>query len=364
MSPNMSRLALLGTVCLLTQAGAVNAQGWFPTGNNCCPTCCPPPVTCMQPVSVPCYQTVPVTHYENFEQTVMKPVCRTEYREEPVTACRPVVEERTAEIPTCTYQPVTEFIPQTRNCGTWQTYAQCCPRMSPCQYDPNPGLLGWLNRTGYSIRMSFTPQVVYRQQYVPRYITTMVPMTRQVAQHSVRRVTYNVTRMETYQTTRRVAVNRVDMVPEKIVMQRPITVMTTVPIGTSLAWVPAGSVTGTATAFGPSPDPISARALRRGERAAERVGERLGEEKGFHEGKQFQREKDRDRGIDEPLPGSPNSRTEVVPQRKTDSPTVSQQLSPRIPSVVRVAGWVARNRNVSSDSQVAQSTVSVVDAKH
>ena len=68
--------------------------------------------------------------------------------------------------------------------------------MSPCQYDPNPGLLGWMNRTGYEMRMAFTPPVTYHRQWVPNYITTSVPVTRMVATQPVRTVTYNVTRME------------------------------------------------------------------------------------------------------------------------------------------------------------------------
>src|ERR1700681_1685462 len=94
-------VSLLGAALLLTQAVPANAQGWFGGGNECCPTCCPPPVTCMQPVSVPCYQTVPVTTYERCKQTVMKPVCRTEYIDEHVTVCKSVCETRTAQVPTC-----------------------------------------------------------------------------------------------------------------------------------------------------------------------------------------------------------------------------------------------------------------------
>src|SRR5579864_6925208 len=136
MSPNMSRVVpFLGAVALLIQAVPADAQ-WLPAGNNCCPSCCPapccpPPVTCMQPVSVPCYQTVPITTYEPHRQIVMKPVVTTDYRDETITECRPVIEPRTAQIPTCTYQPVTEFVPHTCDRSYWQTYCQCNPRCSP-----------------------------------------------------------------------------------------------------------------------------------------------------------------------------------------------------------------------------------------
>jgi len=371
MSKSMSRVVpSLGAVCLLlTQAVAANAQGWSPAGNACCPSCCPPPpVTCMQPVNVPCYQTVPITTYEPERRTVMKPVVHTEMIEEPVTECRPVCETRTAQIPTCTYQPVTEFVPQTRDCGGWRTYCQCNPRMSPCQYDPNPGLLGWMNRTGYEMRMAFTPPVTRRTQWVPNYITTSVPVTRMVAQHSVRTVAYNVTRMETIRTTHRVPVSRVVMVPEEITVQRPVTVFRTIPIGTSVAWVPFGSTTATAALPGGlTPDRMGAR--RREERAAERIGEKIGEKKGFHEGKAYERDKieRRDGGdlLNEAAPESiEGKRSElVIPQRKSGDAAGAQQVSQRVPSAVLVHGWMARHRDASPEAPQASTSVSIVDAQ-
>jgi hypothetical protein len=274
MSPNMSRVVpSLGALSLLlAQAVAANAQGF---GNDCCPTCqptcCPAPVTCMQPVSVPCYQTVPVTTYEPRRCTVMKPVVHTDIIEQPITECRPICETKTAQVPYCSYQPVTTFVQQTRDAGCWRTYSQCCPRMSPCQYDPNPGLLGWMNRTGYEMRMAFQPQMTYHRQWVPNYITTSVPVTRMVATQQVRTVTYNVTRYEQFHTVQKIPVNRVVMVPEEITVQRPVTVYRTVPIGTSVAWVPAGSIAGgTATALGPTPERLGS--LRKAERVGERIG--------------------------------------------------------------------------------------------
>jgi hypothetical protein len=370
MSKNMSRVVpLLGAVCLLTQAASANAQGWFPPSNNACcnpcPTCCAAPVTCMQPVSVPCYRQVPVTHYEPYEQTVMKPVCRTEYIEQPVTVCRPVVEERTAEVPTCTYHPVTEFYPQTHDCGRWQTFCHCCPRMSPCQYDSNPGLMGWMNRTGYEMRMAFTPQVTYERRWVPNIITTQVPVTRQVAVQSVRRVTYNVTRMQTEIEHRRVAVNRVDMVPEKVVMHRPVTVITQVPIGTSVAWIPAGSLAGgssTATALGPTPDPISQRDLRR----AERIGEKEGFRDGVRTGKTIEKEKQYKRdeeNLRDADPGFGGPRSQLIPQRKAGDSSSPAQVSQHTPSAIAVDGWIAHRRSEQIDVQTGYRGVSVADSQ-
>ena len=368
MSKSMSRVvpSLCAACLLLAQAVAANAQGWSPGGNDCCPSCCAaPPVTCMQPVSVPCYQTVPITTYEPERRTVMKPVVHTDMVEEPVTECRPVCETRTAQIPQCTYQPVTEFVQQTRDAGCWRTYCQCNPRMSPCQYDSNPGLFGWMNRTGYEMRMAFTPPVTYRRQWVPNYITTSVPVTRMVAQHSVRTVAYNVTRMETIQTSHRVPVSRVVMVPEEITVQRPVTVYRTIPIGTSVAWVPFGSTTATAGLPGPIPDRMG---LRRGERAAERISERNGEKKGIQEGKHYERDKehreDGDLMNDAAPRGIEGHRSEmVIPQRKTDDTTGPAQVSQRVPSAVLVNGWMARHRATTPEAQQNSTSVSVVDAQ-
>jgi hypothetical protein len=360
MSKNMSRVVpLLGALGLLAQAVPANAQGWF--GNQCCPPPCPTccAQTCMQPVSIPCYRQVPVTHYEPYEQTVMKPVCRTEYIEQPVTVCRPIVEQRTAEVPECRYHPVTEFYPQTCDRGCYPTFCRCCPRVSPCQYDPNPGLIGWMNRTGYEMRMAFTPQYTYERRWVPNVITTQVPVTRQVAVQSVRRVTYNVTRMQTEIEHRRVAVNRVDMVPERVTMHRPVTVITQVPIGTSVAWIPAGSLvgggSGTATALGPTPDPAF-RDARRLDRAEDK-----GFRKGVRAGEAIEKEKERDKfERDKEEPGFGRG-AQVIPQRRAgeSSPQVSQLDR----SASAAGGWTAHRQSESVDVQMGYRGVSVADTK-
>lgn len=362
MSPNMSRVVpSLGAVSLLlAQAVAANAQGF---GNDCCPTCqptcCPAPVTCMQPVSVPCYQTVPITTYEPHHCTVMKPVVHTEIIEQPITECRPVCETKVAQVPYCAYQPVTTFVQQTRDAGCWRTYTQCCPRMSPCQYDPNPGLIGWMNRTGYEMRMAFTPQVTYHRQWVPNYITTSVPVTRMVATQQVRTVTYNVTRYEQFRTVQKIPVNRVVMVPEDITVQRPITVYRTVPIGTSVAWVPAGSFAGgTATALGPTPDRVG---MRREIKAAEKRAYEAGKE---HEKEKFLREQGND-SLDNAAPPSnlDGRRSQMTIPQRTSENSGSQQLSQRIPSAALVNGWTARTRITDAEAPQAPVAISVADAQ-
>jgi len=308
----------------------------------------------MQPVSVPCYQQVPVTEYQPVREKVTRPVCRTEIIDEPVTAYRPVEEIKTAQVPYCVYQPVTEYIPQTRDCGSWQTYCQCIPRMSPCQYDPSPGIAGWMNRTGYAMRMAFTPTVTYPRRYVPNYVTTMIPVTRQVAQRGVREVAYKCTRLEAYRTVRKVAMNRVDYETAEVVVHRPITVMRTVPVGTSVAWVPFGSPTATALLPGGlTPDPISREA-----RAIERA-----KEKGFREGKKYEKDKEREELREGALPLR-EDHTEVIPQRKPASNSTAQLRIPSsVPTVVQANGWTARTTYTAAyPPQASQGGMSVVDS--
>jgi hypothetical protein len=249
---------------------------------NPCQTVCH--TVCQQTAMVvqPCYQTVPVTEYQEVKQTVMRPQVETKYVEQQVTEYRPVTETRTAEIPVTTYHPVTEMQTVCQDRSYYATrYVPNC-RLSPCQYDPRPGLLGWMNRTGYEIRSAFTPRYTAYREYVPNQVVAQVPVTRMVAQQGTRQVTYNVTRLEPYTTTRQVAVNETKWVAEEHTVMRPVTAYRTVPVGTTVAYAPVGAIggavafgggaitnvaygpirygtSGTATAQGPQPDPISAR---------------------------------------------------------------------------------------------------------
>ncbi|WP_145264834.1 hypothetical protein [Calycomorphotria hydatis] len=268
----------LGTVLLVCSASTVNAQ-LFGSDCGCNTQSAVAPIyqqnacqTAM--VMQPCYQQVPVTQYQEIQQTVRRPVVETKYVDREVTEYVPVEEERTAEIPVVKYTPVTEYQTVQRDASYWQTqYTPNC-KMAPCQYDPRPGLLGWLNRTGYNIRSAFAPRYTTNRQYVQNVVAEQVPITRQVAQHGKRQVTYKVTKMVPRTTTRKVAVNEVRYVEEQVSAMRPVTVMRTVPVGTSVAFAPFGGGTATAfggasnnvaygpviwndtqTAFGPTPDP-------------------------------------------------------------------------------------------------------------
>lgn len=282
-----------GAFAVAAAASAANAQ-YFGGYDACCPCqqVCQP---CQQMAMVvqPCYQQVPVTEMQEVKQTVMRPVAETEYVEQQYTEYRPVTETKTAEIPVTSYQPVTEMQTVCQDRSYYQTYRVPNCRMSPCQYDGRPGLIGWLNRTGYEMRSAFTPKYTTYRQYVPNQVAMQVPTTRYVAQQGTRQVTYNVTKYEPHTATRQVAVQKTRMVAEEVTVSRPVTTYRTVPVGTTVAYAPIGSAGGalafggggtisnvaygpiqynnggTATAFGPSPDPISTVRSRSATRSAE-----------------------------------------------------------------------------------------------
>jgi hypothetical protein len=245
--------SVVGTLLMLLTAAPAHAQ-WL-AANPC--------TSCAIPVAQPCYRTVPVTEYRQIKQIVQRPVCETKYVDQTVTAYRPITEQRTVDVPTVNYENVSECRTVYKNCGYWRTRTECRYLPSPCEYDPRPDLFGWLNRTAYSIRATFTPRVAIHREYVPRVVAQQIPVTRTIAHHGVRRVTYNVTRMEPYATTRKVAVNTVRYVAQEIVHTQPVTVWRTVPIGTTIAYAVPSYATAASvstvpqTALAPSPDPVS-----------------------------------------------------------------------------------------------------------
>jgi hypothetical protein len=186
-------------------------------------------------------------------QVVQKPVVETKYVEQPVTEYRQVVETKTAEVPTVSYQNVTEYRTVQRDCGHWITQYHCRPKMAPCQYDSRPDLLGFLNRTQYSVRMAFTPNYYGERIYVPNVVAQQVPVTRQVAIRGTQTVNYQVAKVVPIHSTRKVAVNTVRMVAEEVVTQRPVTVMRTVPFGSAYAFGTPSSSSST-TAQSPASD--------------------------------------------------------------------------------------------------------------
>lgn len=351
MSRNMCRaLRAFGTVCCTLTASVASAQ-WYPGANPC---------ACAQPVVQPCYQTVPVTEFREFTEVVQRPVYETKYVEQPYTEYEPVVQQRTVQVPTVDYQTVTECQTVQRDAGYWATSYQPNCKVAPCQYDPRPGVLGWLNRTGYSIRSSFTPNYTVNRQYVPRTIVQQVPTTRTVAVRGVREVTVNETRYVARQRTRKVAVQSVRYEKQTVTARRPVTVMRTVPIGSQMAYAitPFGS---TQSALVPTPDAISAEKADR-DRTARRPDPFEEDSKETTiPGKQFRRTPVDSSARDSEFKRSsyrtplnaPDTLQAPTARRKpqgevSPSPSVAKRTN-SVPSIVRVSGWTARSRR-SRDS--------------
>lgn len=233
----MLRIAFCAATVLAVLGTGSTARGqWFdprcceaPVCPQVCQACAPPPVMVQQQ----CYQTIPVTEYKEVRQTVQRPVIETAYVDQPVTEYRQVMETKVAQVPTCQYQTVTEYRQVQRDLGCWTTQYQCNPRLQPCQYDARPNLFGFLNRTGYQMRMAFTPPMTATRTWKPNVVVTQVPVQRQVAIRGTQQVNYQVARMVPYTTTRKVAVNTVKMVNQEVVMKQPVTVYKTVPAGTA-----------------------------------------------------------------------------------------------------------------------------------
>ncbi len=267
MLPRQTFRAALAAAAVLSLSPA-NAQFY----NNGCSSCGPvtaPAAACVpiQPVQAACYQTVPVTTYQREKQTVREPYYKTEYEDREVTVMRPVTVQREIEVPTISYRNVTEYRTVQRDMGRWVTRYIPVQKASACQVDSRPGLIGWLNRTGYSFRTAFMPNYYTSRQYVPRMMACTVPVTRQVAVRGTRRVTVAETRMVAEKRRERVAVQKLAWRERVVSVLKPQVAYRTVPIGTQTAYS-YGFGYGTAAAFAPTiidsrtalnpePDPIS-----------------------------------------------------------------------------------------------------------
>lgn len=240
-----------------------SAQAQF-YGSGCvgCGPVTAPVAACtpIQPVQTTCYQDVPVTTYHREQRTVEEPYLRTTYEDREVTVMKPVTTQREVEIPTVSYRNVTENRTVTRDMGRWITRYIPVQKYSPCQVDARPGLIGWLNRTGYAFRTAFRPNYYTSRQYMPNMMACTIPVTRQVAVQGVRRVTVNETKMVADKTTRPVAVTRLEYRKRDVTVMRPQTAYHRVPIGSRLAYGYRGYGIGTATALLPT---VNSRTARR-----------------------------------------------------------------------------------------------------
>jgi hypothetical protein len=254
LSGKLSVSAALGLLCCSLSAPTAQAQ--FFGANNC--NCAP-----VQPAMSSCYQTIPVTSYVPEKQTVEVPVYKTAYRTQEVTVWRPVTETKEVDIPTVTYQNVTEYQTVNRDMGRWITRYHPIAKCAPCQIDPRPGVIGWLNRTGYSMRTAFMPNYTTSREYVPNLVAFNVPVTRQVAIRGTQRVAVQETKMVAERREEKVPYQQMVMEERVMTVMRPETAWRTVPIGTATAWGPWGptqtvyalpSAESTRTAATPQPD--------------------------------------------------------------------------------------------------------------
>ncbi len=239
-----------GVVLSMSVASAQYGSGC----SSCGPVTAPMASSCVpiQPVQTTCYQQVPVTTYRKEKQTVREPFYKTSYVDREVTVMKPVTTQRTVEVPTVSYRTVTESRTVNRDMGRWVTRYTPAHKKSPCQVDARPGVIGWLNRTGYSFRSAFQPNYYTSRQYVPKMMACTFPVSRQVAVRGTKRVTYNETNMVAHKETERVAVQKLDYRERVVTVMRPQTAYRTVPIGSQLAYGYGGYGTNRMTAFAPA----------------------------------------------------------------------------------------------------------------
>ena len=319
-------------------------------GSPCEVAAAPVPVatacTCVQPVQQTVYREVPVTKYRSVKKTVKVPVQRTAYVEKDVTVYRTVNETKTAEVPYTTYQTVSSCETAQVDNSRWQTSYQRNCKVSPCQYDPRPGFRGWWNRTGYSMRSAFTPNVIARRQYVRDVRTVARPVTRQIPITATRTVTYNVARVVPTVEKQRVAVLQTEMRDQVVTAMEPYTEMQTVAVGTTTQMAYVGGFNGTATALAPTPAPSQ---TAREEPVEPRTRTADGAEGNFdlnsYETPRDQPRQDRFSARVRPRSEGPRTRSTVRPE--TPQQVASRKVTPdtggwsarKSPKTLRVTAW-------------------------
>ena len=222
--------------------------------NNPCNVCSVQPVAQYQPITETAMRDVQVTEMQPVQKTAKVAKVITVQEDRDVTVYRTVSEAKTVNVPSYEYQQVTECRPVTVNQSYWRTVYQPVPKMSPCQYDQRPGLLGEMNRMGYAMRNSLTPSQVARREFVPNVSQYAVPQTRTVAVPTTKQVTYNVARMVPTTEKQQVAVQKVIWEDTTYTAYEPVTTTKQVAVTTTrMALVPFGSSSSSATAAVPTP---------------------------------------------------------------------------------------------------------------
>ena len=312
----------------------------------------------MQQVIHPVYDTVHVTEMQPTKIKVQRPVSETKWVDQAVTEMRQVVEQRTVNVPTVDQQTITEYKQVQKQVGYYATKTEATGKVASCQYDNRPGVVGWMNRTGYDIRNAFVPTTKVSRTFVPQTMTCTVPCKRTVAVPGMKQVTYNVTSMVPQQTTRKVAVNTVRYEEVEITAMKPVTTARTMQVGTRVSYTPVGTTpgggvtasgpsTGGPTALSPTPDPATSSARRpTTDRTANGAAEPV------------------DPNSFNSQPAGPNRRTsyQPSPERDVDRGEVTDTVIPsrpalKTPSVVRVSQWVAR----TSPTPDKSATIAIAD---
>lgn len=285
---------------------------------------------CMKPVTETVYQDVQTVQMQPVQKTVKVAKVITDYEDRPVTVYQTVNEPRTVDVQSYVNQQVVEMQPVTVNNSYWQTSCQAVPKYSPCAYDSRPGLLGQMNRMGYSMRNAFTPNYVARREFVPNVTTAQVPVTRTVQVPTTRQVTYNVARQVPVTTTQKVAVQRTVYEDQTVTAYEPITTTQRVAVGTRTRMVYTGD-TGVTARNG---DPVPTAARPEGEKGTIRAQSAPSQEI--------------------PLQNPTFRHTEPTPTNAApipgDGPVATSEESN---NVIKVAGWRATRRS-ATDINAAQ----------
>lgn len=233
-----------------------------------------------------CYQTVPVTSMVESREKVQVGTWKTVQESREYTVMTPKTEYRDMEITEMKYQTVVENQTVTRDTGRWITQYHPVAKYSPCQVDPRPGMIGWMNRTGYSLRSALLPNYTTSRQYVPNVTTVNVPVTRQVAIPTRRIVRVPETRLVAEKRVEQVPVRKLVFEEQERMVARPQTVWRQVPMGSRVAMNSWGysprvayvrPLDGAQSAAVPTKDPISTKAAVRPDNGGQRSFQRNSE---------------------------------------------------------------------------------------
>ena len=348
-------LALLAAACGLPSTG--HAQFFNSGCNTCGPTpvasvapawnyanvCAPPvyqtvsvnPCPCMKPVTETVYNEVDVVQYRPVKKTVKVAKIETVMEDRQVVSYQTVNEVKTVNVPSYTTQTINECRQVTQNRSYWRTNWQPVPKMSPCLYDGRPGLVGELNRLGYAIRNSVTPNSYARREYVPNVVAYNVPVQRTVQVPTTRQVSYTVSRQVPVTTTQKVPVQKTVYVDQVVTVQEPYTVKKTVAVGTRTRMVYDSNFGGSTVSAQAEPTP----AATAGKEGTQSAGSTLGTIK------TNSYEPTQDVPLQQPVyRKSPAEEIQPEPTPEVHSSPVANQSGANS-SIARVVRWTATRRS-------------------